>query len=187
MSLKKFYINGANKYKVTFELPINDQNKKKEIKVVGDFNDWNWSTAKAMEVSHGRYTIDLELDPGKRYEYRYLVNNEYWVNDDIADEYNPSPCDNVNNCVLILYDPNHQTATDSEVLRSRVVDFTKIEGISLDIKILLNNAGIKTYRQLGDTSVDTLSSILSENDLQSQQDLLHNWIDRADQLDQDDW
>ena len=68
--------------------------------LVGDFNQWN-------ETSHpmlrGRddstWSIVLELDRGRQYEFRYLVNGHEWHNDWKADDYAPNPYGGTNSVV----------------------------------------------------------------------------------------
>jgi len=193
MSLKKSFIDTTQKFKVTFELPVTENNTEKEVRVVGDFNDWNWDAAPTMSISENYYKVDIELLPGKKYEYRYLINNEHWANDNNADDYSPSPCDDINNCVLILDAPDSaldNTASPSKStsnLRTRTIDFTKIKDLTVDIKILLNGAGIKTYRQLADTSVETLSSILGKQNFDCTPAHFYLWVDMAEKLDEEDW
>lgn len=43
-------------------------------------------------------TVDLE--PGREYQFRYLVNDETWLNDPQADKYVPNPCGD-QNCVVV--------------------------------------------------------------------------------------
>jgi hypothetical protein len=44
----------------------------------------------------------LELQPGKRYEYRYLLNDGRWVNDHSADHYVHISGLHVDNCVITV-------------------------------------------------------------------------------------
>ena len=91
MNLSKTFIKTRNSYKVSFKLPDYVNSEGKEVRVVGDFNDWNWDNAPIMKSVKGGYKIDVELEAGKKYEYRYLIDRYIWVNDEIADQYIPSP------------------------------------------------------------------------------------------------
>lgn len=184
MSIIKSYNNTTEKYLVTFELPIEDSLLDKEIRLVGDFNDWSWEQALPLKKHDNKFKVDIELSPSKKYEYRYLVNNQFWVNDNIADSYAPSPCDDVNNCVLVLGDPNVKSIANSSKGRTRVIDFTKIEGIDMDTKIALNDADIKTYYQLANANIETLANLCSDHHTN---DTFQNWKNHAGHLDQNEW
>lgn len=69
---------------VTFSLPADDAIS--SVAVVGDFNEWN-TEADAMKLDKkaGVWEKKVRLKQGERYEFRYLVNGEFWRNDDTAD------------------------------------------------------------------------------------------------------
>jgi hypothetical protein len=50
--------------------------------VAGDFSAWS-PVAMIGDVSNG-FWIELELDPGRRWRYRFLLDGERWVNDPAA-------------------------------------------------------------------------------------------------------
>jgi len=50
-------------------------------------------------LKDGRFAARRALDPGARYEYRYLVNGETWINDAQAEQYVPNPHGS-DNCVV---------------------------------------------------------------------------------------
>ncbi|MBI1978106.1 MAG: isoamylase early set domain-containing protein, partial [Candidatus Omnitrophica bacterium] len=51
----------------------------KEVKLGGDFNQWNPSKFRLKKAANGNWSLTLKLKPG-RYEYRYLVDGN-WEND----------------------------------------------------------------------------------------------------------
>lgn len=189
MALQKIYQDTNKKFMVTFELPLSSVAEQDEIRVVGDFNQWSWDNAHIMSRTNNGYKLELELAPKDKYEYRYLVNNQYWVNDDKADDYLPSPCDDVDNCVIKLGEvtKSNNTQTTSSLVRRRVVDFTKIEGINIDVKILLNKAGIRTYRELADSSVASLTKICQEHNQTLTSGTYNSWVEIADRMDNEEW
>ena len=71
------------------------------IHLVGDFNDWD-STATPLHLDDNCWSITLDLDAGRSYEYRYLVNNTDWVNDWQADRFTPSELGGDNSVVVTL-------------------------------------------------------------------------------------
>ncbi len=56
----------------------------------------------------GSWSATLELDPGREYEFRYLVDGKSWVNDDAADAYVPNPFGGDNSVVRVEYAPRMQ-------------------------------------------------------------------------------
>lgn len=101
MSINKKFVKSRNVYKVDFELPESYVPNAKEVRLLGEFNNWDWKSAPVMKNSKGVYKLKFELEPGKKYEYRFLADETVWVNDGIADEYVPSP-HFVDNCVVDL-------------------------------------------------------------------------------------
>ena len=59
--------------------------------LVGDFNDWN---RRSHPLTRSRddetWQITLELEQGKVFQFRYLVNGTDWQNDWKADRYVPN-------------------------------------------------------------------------------------------------
>lgn len=85
--VKKSYSKNKSTCKVTFSLPVAEAGEGVDIRVLGTFNDWSWENGLAMKPSKGNYTASTELAAGQDYEYRYLVNNATWLNDEQADGY----------------------------------------------------------------------------------------------------
>lgn len=151
MSLSKTYIKSRNSFKVAFELPKDIGSDKTEIRVLGEFNDWNWENAPVLKRNAGSYKAVVELESGKTYQYRYLIDGQTWINDSIADGYTPSPY-NVENCVVNL------EATCSST--KKVVNFTKIEGIGPKINQILIDAGYSSFKELSKAKKQDLNAIL---------------------------
>lgn len=102
MTISRTYIKTKNAYRVTFEVSKDKIAENQEIRLLGDFNNWNWDNAPALQSDKNAYKVEVHLAPGKKYEYRYCINKSYWVNDDEADAYVSSPFDNIFNCVVDL-------------------------------------------------------------------------------------
>ncbi|MBP6016982.1 MAG: isoamylase early set domain-containing protein [Candidatus Promineofilum sp.] len=90
--LKKKYVKAKDEYEVTFELPADA----KEVTLVCEANGWEPVT---MKKSKGTFAAKLRLPANGRYQYRYLVNNAEWVNDDNADGYMPNEHGTTNSVV----------------------------------------------------------------------------------------
>jgi 1,4-alpha-glucan branching enzyme len=84
--LKKQKTRNKDKVRVTFSL---ERPEAESVRVLGDFNQWT----DAMDMKKkqaGRWEAAVELDPGREYQFRYLVNERDWVNDPEADGYAPN-------------------------------------------------------------------------------------------------
>ncbi len=75
---------------VTFELPSSTWARR--VNLVGEFNDWD---TRAVPMTRDRVDADwkatIELEAGRRYRFRYLVDGEEWLNDWHADDYVENP------------------------------------------------------------------------------------------------
>ena len=100
--IKKQYLKSKPSCKVTFSFPKEAVTEKTEIRVVGDFNDWNWEEGAIMKASKNEYKVTLELPTGSNYEFRYLMANGNWANDWDADAYVPSPYYGIDNSVVTI-------------------------------------------------------------------------------------
>ena len=88
MSLKKQFLKSKPVCKVTFQMPKEATADAKSVKIVGDFNAWNIKKGVPMKaLKNGTFKAVVELETGKEYQYRYLINNEIWENDWEADKY----------------------------------------------------------------------------------------------------
>lgn len=87
----------SDKVRVTFSMPAGIWAD--TIHLVGDFNNWN-CTATPLRLCEYGWSVSLELDAGKEYQYRYLVNGTDWYNDWRADRYEPNEFGGDNSVVM---------------------------------------------------------------------------------------
>lgn len=100
--LTKTYVKSRKVSKVTFELDegqIPEGVQVESVALVGDFNDWDPGANPMDYLKRGAFKTSVDLEPGKRYQFRYLINGEVWVNDWEADDYVPSG-EGSENCVV---------------------------------------------------------------------------------------
>jgi len=69
---------------VTFALPATIWSE--GVCLVGDFNHWNRNSLPLIFGEDG-WRITLDLARGKRYRFRYLLDNAQWCNDWDADSH----------------------------------------------------------------------------------------------------
>ncbi|MBZ0292229.1 MAG: isoamylase early set domain-containing protein [Anaerolineae bacterium] len=96
--LKKQYLKSRPVCKVTFYLPA--AVKAEAVHLVGDFNEWDEQATPMTPLKDGRFTVTLELDKGREFQFRYLVNQNEWHNDWEADKYVPNPFSGDNSVVI---------------------------------------------------------------------------------------
>jgi Glycogen recognition site of AMP-activated protein kinase len=87
--------------KVTFTLPKEAVAKAKTVALVGDFN--NWAVEKSIALTKqkdGSFKTTVELESGKEYQYRFLLNGETWENAWDAPKYVSSPFGGDNSVVF---------------------------------------------------------------------------------------
>lgn len=99
--LKKEFLKSTPAAKVTFKLAKSAIKGAKEVRVLGDFNNWDWDKAPVMKATKTAYTATIVLAAGKQYEFRYKADNGVWENDWAADNYIAAPY-NVDNSVVVV-------------------------------------------------------------------------------------
>jgi 1,4-alpha-glucan branching enzyme len=76
--------------RVTFELPSSLWAGR--VNLVGEFNDWDGMvTPMTQDPSDGNWRVTVDLEAGRRYRFRYLVDGEAELNDWRADDHVQNP------------------------------------------------------------------------------------------------
>lgn len=102
MSIKKRYLKSKPICKCTFTLPKKAAPNAETVNLVGDFNSWSLDSTPMKRLKSGDFKLEMDLDAGQRYQYRYLIDGEIWENDWNADDYVPVPDLAVENSVVQL-------------------------------------------------------------------------------------
>ena len=97
MIAKRQYLKAKPACKVTFQMSSNA----KHIALVGEFNGWNESSTPMKKNKDGVFSVALELESGREYQYRYLLDGSNWVNDDKADKVVSTPLGNENSVIVL--------------------------------------------------------------------------------------
>jgi hypothetical protein len=95
--LQKRQYKKNNVTKVTFALPVEVEGD--TIHLMGEFNDWQTSHA-LRRHKKGNWRVTVDLEPGSEYQFRYLVDEQRWLNDPEADAYSPNPYGEENSVVI---------------------------------------------------------------------------------------
>ena len=102
MSIKKKYLKSKPICKVTFKIPPEVGNSAKNAKVVGEFNDWSFTANPMKRLKNGSFTTTIDLEKGRGYQFRYLLDKNHWENDTEADKSVASPFLDSENSVVIV-------------------------------------------------------------------------------------
>jgi predicted flap endonuclease-1-like 5' DNA nuclease len=161
--------------KITFTLPAANIIGAAECVLLGEFNDWNLDKGVYLQKqADGSMTAEVELTAGKDYQYRYLLSNGRWVNDNgekITSEMHGYP---VVNCIVRVpaitktekpaaEAKSKPTKTKPAAKATPVItkdDLTKVEGIGKKIEALLYKNKIHSYKQLSKATITNLKAIL---------------------------
>ena len=80
----------SNRVRVTFVLPSNLWAER--VNLVGEFNDWDtMATPMSRNRTDANWRVTVELEGGRRYKFRYLVDGKEWLNDWHADDHVENP------------------------------------------------------------------------------------------------
>jgi 1,4-alpha-glucan branching enzyme len=102
MSLTKRCLKTRPVTKVTFRLPAAASNNARQVHIVGDFNDWDHRATPMEKLKSGDFKVTLDLESGREYQFRYLIDGEIWENDWDADRYQPSGISTAENSVVVV-------------------------------------------------------------------------------------
>ena len=102
MSVKKQYLKTRDRCKVTFRVPREAAPEAKAIHIVGEFNNWSTVKTPMKRLKSGAFTAVVELEPGRPYQFRYLIDQTVWENDWEADRYVKSDVGDCDNSVVVV-------------------------------------------------------------------------------------
>lgn len=102
MALTKKYSSDKKVCRVTFTLPKEITENFKEISVVGSFNNWDIHKNKMTHKNpDGSISLELVLDSGQEYHFKYLCDGEVWLNEPEADKKVLTHYEDSHNSVII--------------------------------------------------------------------------------------
>ena len=149
--------------KVTFTLPAEVVANATSGIILGEFNNWDDTRATSLKKQKdGSMKATLSLEAGRTYQYRYLLNDGRWVNDNSAENFVHVWGYNVGNCVITVPgEIEKKLATDAVVSApAKKDDLTKIEGIGKKIAELLAAGEITSFEELAKSTPKKIRSVL---------------------------
>jgi len=152
--------------KVTFTLSAEVVGNATTALLLGEFNNWDANDGITLKKQKdGSLKATAELKPGS-YQYRYLLNDGRWVNDERADQYVPANGYAAENCVITIEEEEKaakskkEKKAKAEKAEAAPDDLTKIEGIGKKISEILAAEKIESFKDLSKTSAKKLKNIL---------------------------
>lgn len=101
MSIKKHYLKNNEMCKITFSLKEN-VNSIDNVRIAGDFNNWDTHCEPMKKLKQGGLTQTIQLSSGKKYQFKYLINDSVWANDPESDEFVPNGFPNEYNSLIVV-------------------------------------------------------------------------------------
>jgi 1,4-alpha-glucan branching enzyme len=102
VSIRKQYLKSKSVCKATFRIPEETGNSAKIAHIVGEFNNWTFFSTPMKKLKSGAFTTTLDLEPGKEYQFRYLLDQKIWENERDADKSVSSPYGDSENSVIVI-------------------------------------------------------------------------------------
>lgn len=102
MSISKQYLKTRPVGKITFKLPAEIAAGAARASVVGEFNGWDPQATRMRRLKSGDFKATVDLEVGREYQYRYLLDDARWTNDESADRYVPAGVPGAENSVVVV-------------------------------------------------------------------------------------
>lgn len=103
MSLKKQYLKSKPVCKVTFSVSPELVENGERVALVGEFNNWNQNDAIDLsKLKNGSFKTTVDLPVEAEYQFKYIIDNSKWINDDEADFYVNNGINDEKNSVVKL-------------------------------------------------------------------------------------
>ena len=101
MSIEKKLLKAKPVGKVKFSLSGDQHTSASSILLVGDFNNWQIGETPLKKAKTGIWSVTLDLETGKEYQFRYLIDGTNWENDSEADKFVPSGLGSENSVITL--------------------------------------------------------------------------------------
>ena len=103
MSLKKQYLKSKSVCKVTFTLENDIATSATKVNLAGDFNNWDIESIPMKKSKSGIFSVSIDLEKGKEYQFKYIIEGKDWVNELEADKYVYNEFNSENSVVCIAF------------------------------------------------------------------------------------
>jgi 1,4-alpha-glucan branching enzyme len=102
MSIRKQYLKNKTICRVTFSLSKEEAGSAEAVHLVGEFNNWSLMATPMQKYKNGNFSITLDLEKAREYQFKYLLDGQNWVNDPAPDTLTPVPELNTENSVAVV-------------------------------------------------------------------------------------
>ena len=96
---KKKFFKTKDEVEITFEYSGKEA---ENVSLVGEFNGWSFLATPMKRLKSGAFTTILDLEQGREYQFRYLLDEKIWENDTEADKFVTTPFGDSENSVIVL-------------------------------------------------------------------------------------
>jgi predicted flap endonuclease-1-like 5' DNA nuclease len=162
------------KKKVTFVLSPETVAGAQEGLLLGEFNHWAPEKGYSLKkTKDGGLSVTVSLEAGRSYQYRYLLSDGRWVNDNNAIRYIYDDRVMVDNCLIAVPEedevvevakkPATKKAPAKKAAKPAAAgpdDLTLVEGIGKKIAEILAANGVRSFDELSKQKVTSLRGIL---------------------------
>lgn len=102
MAIAKQFLKSKPECKVKFTLAAADAGNAESVTLVGDFNNWEPSATPMKKQKNGDFSVTLNFPADSVQKFRYLADNERWLNEAEADRYEHCAFAQAENSVIQL-------------------------------------------------------------------------------------
>lgn len=101
MSLKKQFNEKKPVCKVTFKLTKDIAGYANRVNLAGDFNNWDFESIPMKKLKGGEFSVSVDLQKGREYQFKYLIDGWSWLNETEADKHVPNGFQSENSVVIV--------------------------------------------------------------------------------------
>ena len=101
MSLEKKFLKTKPVCKVKFSLTGELYTTASSVSLAGDFNAWSIDELPLKRSKDGSWSVSVDLENNREYQFRYVVDGNQWVNEPEADRYAYNGIDSENSVIVL--------------------------------------------------------------------------------------
>jgi 1,4-alpha-glucan branching enzyme len=101
MTIKKQYSKKKPECKVTFKLAKEIAGSVNSVNLAGDFNSWDTESIPLKKLNSGEFTVSVNFEKGREYQFKYLIDGKEWINEKEADKHIPNEFQSENSVVTV--------------------------------------------------------------------------------------